>query len=91
MLPEALVIFACLNSTGCTETSRHYYNTHPQIQVIAKKTVKIAKQYVGTVVIDTVGPVLFAAAGGTGTIRLGKHLSLQLNRDSAILGLGLEF
>jgi hypothetical protein len=88
---ELLVIFACLNSTGCTETSGHYYNTHPQVQEIVKKSEKMVKHYVGPRVIESVGPVLMVAAGGSGTIRLNRNFSLQGNKNNVTLGFTWEF
>jgi len=91
VLSEALVIFACINSTGCSETSSHYYNTHPEIKEIVQKHEKLAEKYIGPVVIQTVGPVLCVASGGTGTIRLSRNWSLQLGRDRGTLAYRLEW
>lgn len=91
MLSEALVIFACINSTGCSETSSHYYNTHPEIREIVQKHEKLAEKYIGPVVIQTVGPVLYIASGGTGTIRLSRNWSLQLNQEKGTLAYRLEW
>ena len=91
MIAEGLAIFACVNSTGCTETSRHYYNTNPQAQEIVKNSEKLVKRYVGPVVIETAGPILAFAAGATGTVRLHKYLSLQVSRERATLGFSMEF
>lgn len=90
-MEEFLVIFACLNSTGCTETSRHYYNTHPQIQEVVKKGEKIANKYIGPTAIQVLGPAILISAGATGTIRLNKHFSLQGNKNTGILGFSKEF
>lgn len=90
-MAEFLVIFACLNSTGCTETSSHYYNTHPHIKAFVEKNERLAREYVGSVVIDTYGPVLAIAAGGIGTIRLSKNFSLQGNRERVTIGFMKEF
>ena len=91
MLSEALVIFACINSTGCSETSSHYYNTHPEVREIVQKHEKLAEKYIGPVVIQTVGPILYIASGGTGTIRLSRNWSLQLSRGNGTLAYRLEW
>ncbi len=95
MLPELLVIFACVNSTGCSETSSAYYNIHPEIQQMVEETgehIRIrAEKYVGPIVIQTVGPMIYAAAGGTGTIRFSKNISVQGNKKDLKLTFGMEF
>lgn len=91
MLPEALVILACLEGKGCTETSQHYYNTHPEIKIVVENGKKTIERYTGETFIQITGPLIFAAAGGTGTIRLSKHFSLQVNRESGIIGFSKEF
>lgn len=91
MLSEALVIFACVNSTGCNETSSHYYNTHPELREMVDRNSKEIERFVGPTVIQVVGPVLFAAAGGTGTVRLNKYFSLQMSIQKGTLMFGKEF
>jgi hypothetical protein len=85
MLPEALVLFACFNSTGCTETSNEYFRRNPDIKHKIDKTAENVRQYVGPSIVDTVGPFLFVAAGGTGVIHLHEHFNLQMKKDSATL------
>lgn len=91
MLQEALVIFACINSTGCQETSGHYFNTHPEVRQIAKYPERIAKKYVGPYVVESIGPLIYMAAGGTGTIRLHRNWSLQLSKETGTLSYRWEF
>lgn len=90
-MEEILVILACLNSVGCSETSGHYYNTHPKVQEMARKSERIAKRYVGPVVVEAIGPVLVAVSGSTGTIRLNQYFSLQGNKRNATLSFNLEY
>jgi len=85
MIAEALVIFACVNNTGCTETSNQYFLENPQVKQIIDKDAQEAKELVGPKIVDAVGPFLFVAAGGTGTIKLSEHFSLQANQTSATL------
>lgn len=91
MLPEALVIFACLNSTGCQETSSHYYNTNPAFREVVEQNEKKVEKFVGPAVLQTVGPLLYAAAGGTGTVRLDKNFSLQISTKKGMIVFGREF
>lgn len=91
MLPEALVIFACVTSKGCNETSSHYYNTHPEVREMVERNSKKIEKFIGPTVIQTFGPALYVAAGGTGTVRLNKFFSLQLNREKGTLVFSKEF
>lgn len=85
MLPEALVLFACLNSTGCSETSTHYYNTHPEVREMIQKNEQKIERFIGPTLIQTLGPVLYIAAGKSGTMRINKYLSLQLSSQTSTL------
>lgn len=91
MLPEALVIFSCLKSVGCTETSSHYYNTHPEIREMINKNEQKIEKFVGPTAIQAAGPVLYVLIGGTQTVRLTKSFSLQLNSGRNILIFSKEF
>ncbi len=91
MLSEALVIFACVNSTGCSETSSHYYNTHPEIREIVKYNEKRIERFIEPTFIQVTGPIMFAAAGGTGTVRLNRYFSLQMNTKKGILMFNKDF
>lgn len=91
MLPEALVVFACLNSTGCSETSSHYYNTHPDVRELVERNEKKIEKFIGPQIIATFGPMIYVAAGGTGTVRLNKFFSLQINHEKGTLVFGKEF
>lgn len=90
MLAEALVIFACVNSSGCTETSTQYFNTHPEIKEVIMHHEKKVEKILGPTFIQAFGPMIFAAAGGTGAIRLSKHFNLQISPKQSTLVFGKE-
>lgn len=91
MLPEALVIWACVNSTGCSETSSHYYNINPEVRKIIEKNEKKVERFIGPHTIRTFGPIIYTAAGGTGTMRLYRDFSLQISTKKGILLFSREF
>lgn len=91
MLEEFLVIFACINSTGCQETSTRYFEVHPEVKALVKEHERKVTQIIGPKFLQTVGPVLYTAAGGTGTVRLSKHFSLQLNKEKGTLTYAIGF
>ena len=91
MLAEALVLFACVNNTGCTETSNQYFVAYPEMKKYFDHTAETARQYVGPQIVDNVGPVLFVVAGGKGTVKLSHYWSLQFGRDQGILSFRMDF
>lgn len=91
VITEALVVLSCVTSKGCQQTSDHYYVTHPELRQIVKYDEEKIKNYLGPFIIEGIGPVLYAAAGGTGTVRLNRYFSLQINRDTNTLSYRLEF
>lgn len=95
MLAEMLVIFSCANSMGCSQTSTVYFATHPHIKEMVnrhgKKAEEVAREFVGPATLHVVGPVIYMAAGGTGTVRLTKTISLQLNVQRTVIMYGLDF
>jgi hypothetical protein len=85
MIAEALVIFACVNSTGCTETSNQYFLENPELKRNLDKDAQDIRVWIGPKLVDNLGPVLFVFAGGTGTIHVHEHIELQVKKDRAIL------
>lgn len=90
MLAEALVLFSCLNNTGCSDTSNLYFGQNPEVRQMIDKNLSQARDFVGPKVVDTVGPFLFLAAGGVGVIKLNKSFSVNGNRTGATLIFGFD-
>jgi hypothetical protein len=84
-LEEALVIFACVSSNGCSETSTEYFRRKPDVKEYIDQKGQRIRQYIGPTLVDTVGPMLFVVGGGTGTVHLHDHFNLQMNKQSATL------
>lgn len=91
MLGEALVIFSCLKSVGCSETSSTYFYTYPDMKEFVDKKAKNVEEFVGPKFIHTFGPMIYAVAGGTGTLKLNKYISLQASREKGTLMFSKEF
>jgi hypothetical protein len=77
-MQEFLVIFACLNSTGCSETSNTYYHYHPEVRKIVQRHEERAKEIAGPVIVKYSAPFFFLAAGGTGNFKIYGDFSLQM-------------
>lgn len=90
-MEELLVVFACLNSSGCSETSNVYYQTHPEVREMIQDKERSIKKYAGPVMIETVGPMIVVFSGGTGNLRLNHLLSLQFTKTNNKLIFNLEF
>jgi hypothetical protein len=91
MLEEALVILACATGKGCSPTSNHYYQTHPEVKSYVERQERNAKEFVGPTTLNIVAPFALAAAGGNGHIRFNKDFGLQTTRKSATLVFSKEF
>lgn len=77
-MQEFLVIFACLNSTGCSETAGAYRASHPELEKIIRHHEERVKDYVGPVVVQMAAPFFIVVAGGTGNIRITQNFGLQI-------------
>lgn len=58
---------------------------------MVKSNEKKIERFIGPTIIQTVGPVIFAAAGGTSTVRLNKYFNLQLSIQKNTLIFSKEF
>lgn len=90
-MSEFLVLFACLNSTGCHESVSHYFEQNPQVYETIKKRQKKTEKLVGHRVVVLTMPFLYVAAGGTGVVKLSQHVALSASRYQGVLSYGVEF
>jgi hypothetical protein len=82
MLAEALVLFSCVNNTGCTQASNLYLDQNPQIKQAIDFNAERIKSFIGPKVANNLGPILFVATGGTGVIKIIGPLSFQATKTS---------
>lgn len=90
MLAEALVIFACVNNSGCSDTSNLYFGQNPQIKSIIDMDAKEIRQFIGPKIVDVFGPFLFLAAGGNGVIKFNENFSLNANKSGGVVVFGID-
>ena len=83
--------FACINSTGCQETSSQYYITNPEARKFLTKNEKRLKDLMGPYLMEIIGPALYVVAGGTSTVKISKHFSLQTDKKMLFFLLGKIF
>ena len=85
MLPEALVIYTCLMSKGCSETSSQYYQTHPQFREFVEVEERRVKEALGPTVIQYWGPFIWAASGQEATIRTSENFYLTFKKETGMI------
>lgn len=79
-MQEMLVIFACLNNYGCSETSSTYYHFHPELREVVEYNERKIRNYIGPKIMDNVAPFVFAAAGGTGSVKLSEYIRFEMQK-----------
>lgn len=90
-MSELLVLFACLNRTGCSETSSQYYIQHPEFQEFVKTKEDRIKEALGPIVTQYMGPIIGAAMGLEATARLSTRFYLTFKLDNQVLLFKQEF
>lgn len=80
-MQEIIVIIACFYSKGCVESSTHYYQTHSELQEIAKNGKHKAQQLVGPFTVRYVLPTVAAAYGNDVYISITKNYGIKLEQD----------
>lgn len=91
MLPEFIVIFSCLKSIGCSESSAHYFWSNPIAKYRIKETSKEVENFIGPSIVRGVGPILYVLSNGTGTISIDRHFSAQISTQKGFLIFKKEF
>lgn len=84
-VPELLVLFACLNKTGCSETSSQYYSQHPELQEFVKDSENRIKDAAGPIMTQYGAPLIWAASGQEATTRLSTRFYLTFSVNTQIL------
>lgn len=90
-MPELLVLFACANHTGCSETSSQYYIQHPEFREFVETQGNRIKEAVPAIVTEYMAPVLWAAAGQEATTRISTRFYLTFKLDRQVLMFKQEF
>jgi hypothetical protein len=91
MLPEAIVLFACINGTGCSSTSSLYFSQNPEVKAMLDRDAEKVTKIVGPTTIEVVGPFLFFAAGGRGVVKLSNDFSVQAEKTGGRLVFRIDF
>lgn len=86
MIQELLVMLACAQNSGCTETTNAYYATNPAVKERIKHGERKVKTLAGPTAV-ALSPIVIFTVKKQATINLNKYFSLQIDRkqDSIIL------
>ncbi len=90
-MAEILVLFACWNNTGCSETSSQYYSSHPEFREFVKDKENRIKEAAGPLITEYAAPILWAAAGQEATTRLSTRFYLTFRLEHQVLMFRQEF
>lgn len=90
MIQELLVIIACTHNSGCTETMALYYTDHPGIEKLIDKNKRYVNKTIGPEAVF-IAPYALVAAGGQGSFRLNKYMSVKLSRNTEMIVFRLDF
>lgn len=85
MLLEAIVLSACLEKSGCSQSMDAYYKSKPEIGVAVKKSERIVKNTVGEDTVRYTFPVIAAVASKEATVKLGHGFSIKLGPDQGAI------
>ncbi len=83
---ELIVLFACLNATGCSESISSYYSYKPQVKAIVDATEDDMRDYAGPFVSQYAAPVFALGLGRDAVIRLtgSVYLNVGANKNGLI-------
>lgn len=90
-MPELLTLFACINATGCSQTSSQYYATHLVFQEFVRTQENRVKEALPTVVTEYWAPVVWIAAGRESTVRLTRDFSMSFRLNNQVLMFKKDF
>lgn len=74
---EFLLIFSCMNNTGCGEVTSAYYITKPAVKERIDYYENRARDIAGEHVTNYVFPIAMVGAGYQGGVKLSKNLTLR--------------
>lgn len=77
MIQEFLVILACSQNAGCSQTTSSYYQTHPAVKQSIQTASDTTKKAVGPEVV-AISPAILLMGTGKGTFSVNKYISIQI-------------
>lgn len=90
-MQEIILIFACLNKTGCEETYKAYYKYNPTLVEMVKNNEQKAEKLLKPYAIDQVLPFVMAATGQEVTFNINKNFTIKNYKNNTQLTFKKEF
>lgn len=90
MIQELLVLMACTQSAGCSQTTSAYYTSNPETYSQVKKHTSRLKAFVGPEVVAST-PILVFPITHKATFKITNHISLQTSHDKTLLFINFSF
>lgn len=90
-MAELLVLFACINNAGCSETSSQYYVQNPEFREIVTRNETRVREALGPIITQYAAPLAWAAAGKEATTRLSTSFYMTFKMDHQTLLFKREF
>ena len=89
-MAELLTLFACINGTGCSETSSLYYSQHPAFSNFMKEYETKAKDMAGPILVNASTYALILG-GQKSTFKLTGDIYLDYSLGKQALVFRREF
>jgi len=91
MLLESIILAACLQKKGCSDSMNAYYKSQPQLQAVIKKSEKEAKRMVGEDASRYVLPIATLGLSRESEFKINNRWSVKIIRPEHILAIKWSF
>lgn len=91
MLEVLLVLLACTQGKGCSQTTNAYYSDHPEVKRLIKEQEQQVKRIVGPEAV-AVSPAFILMVRGKGSVHITGPFNLEIpDRDTMLITFKLGF
>lgn len=92
MLLEGLVVFSCINQTGCEESTKGYFYYNPTVLQMVEKNEQEVRKYVNPYILEYLLPVMGAFVNNAEfSLKVNKHLTFVSKSDTIKVIINKEF
>lgn len=91
MIQELLVVLACSEAQGCSNTINAYYSTHPRMKQTMANHKQRAKDAIGPTLL-IVSPIVYLLGSDKATFTLNQYFGLQVSKkETAMIYFRINF
>lgn len=89
MLLESLIVYACLEGKGCSDSTSAYYSYNKDVQAVSKRVENYGKQIIEgrEYLVCVMTPMYAAATGKKAEFLIHRNLYLQIEFKQPGVGL----